>query len=165
MWLQLIFVLQTDALYVTDPAALHAILVRDQNTFRESTEFAGYIISLPCPFLSTDFVAVSLFGIIHRGDGVASVWGWCITIITCPVICSSCSPSSTGHEHKKQRKLIDPIFTAARIAKLTPLFYQVASQVNSSHCCFDLLLIPCSNHSCNRLWQQMCRQEGAQLTF
>lgn len=26
--------------------------------------------------LSTDFVALSLFGIIHRGDGVASVWGW-----------------------------------------------------------------------------------------
>ena len=36
---------QADALYVTDPAALHAILVRDQNIFQESTEFAGYCSS------------------------------------------------------------------------------------------------------------------------
>jgi len=83
----------TDALYITDPAALHAILIRDQNIFQESTEFAG------------------LFGIIHHGDGVASVW---------------------GNEHKKQRKLMDPIFSAARIAKLTPLFYQIAYQLQSS---------------------------------
>ncbi|KAF8225656.1 cytochrome P450 [Tricholoma matsutake] len=86
-------VIGADALYITDPAALYSILVRDQNTFRESTEFIG------------------LFGIMHRGNGVASVW---------------------GDEHKKQRKLIDPIFTAARIAKLTPLFYQVAYQLRSS---------------------------------
>ncbi|KAG6820910.1 hypothetical protein H0H93_009684 [Arthromyces matolae] len=82
-----------DALYVTDPAALNAILVRDHNLFQESTEFAG------------------LFGIIHHGDGLASVW---------------------GDEHKRQRKLVDPIFTPTRISRLTPLFHNVVRQLQAS---------------------------------
>ncbi|KAF5368275.1 hypothetical protein D9615_010373 [Tricholomella constricta] len=82
-----------EALYVTDPAALHAILVKDHDMFRESTEFAG------------------LFGVIHHGDGLASVY---------------------GDEHKKQRKLVDPIFTTTRISRLTPLFYNVTRQLQAS---------------------------------
>ncbi|KAJ7665633.1 cytochrome P450 [Mycena rosella] len=46
-----------DALYITDPAALNSILIRQQAWFPESTEFAG------------------LFGVIHCGDGVVSVQG------------------------------------------------------------------------------------------
>ncbi|RDB16522.1 hypothetical protein Hypma_002893 [Hypsizygus marmoreus] len=86
-------ILGSDALYVTDPAALQAILVRDYNVFRESTEFSG------------------LFGIVHHGDGLASVY---------------------GDEHKKQRKLVDPIFTPNRISKLTPLFYNVTRQMKAT---------------------------------
>ncbi|KAG5640549.1 hypothetical protein DXG03_008123, partial [Asterophora parasitica] len=82
-----------EALYVTDPAALHAVLVKDHDMFRESTEFAG------------------LFGVIHHGDGLASVY---------------------GEEHKKQRKLVDPIFTTTRISRLTPLFYNVTRQLQAS---------------------------------
>jgi cytochrome P450 len=47
-----------------------------------------------------------------------------------PVVSLILMRNLTGNEHKKQRKLIDPIFSAARIAKLTPLFYQVANQVS-----------------------------------
>ncbi|RDB16544.1 hypothetical protein Hypma_002917 [Hypsizygus marmoreus] len=83
----------SDALYITDPTALHSILVRDHNVFRNSIEFSG------------------LFGIVHHGDGLASVY---------------------DDEHKKQRKLIDPIFTPNRISKLTPLFYNVARQMKAS---------------------------------
>ncbi|KAJ7905901.1 cytochrome P450, partial [Mycena leptocephala] len=81
-----------DALYITDPAALNSILIRQQAWFPESTEFAG------------------LFGIIHCGDGVASV---------------------QGREHKKQRKYMDALFTAGRVSKLTPMFYQVTRQLQS----------------------------------
>ncbi|KAJ6582349.1 cytochrome P450 [Mycena capillaripes] len=81
-----------DALYITDPAALNSILIRQQAWFPESTEFAG------------------LFGIIHCGDGVASV---------------------KGREHKKQRKYMDTLFTASRVSKLTPMFYQVTRQLQS----------------------------------
>ncbi|KAJ6490885.1 cytochrome P450 [Mycena sanguinolenta] len=76
----------SDALYITDPAALNSILIKQQAWFPESTEFAG------------------LFGIIHCGDGVASV---------------------QGREHRKQRKYMDSLFTANRVSKLTPMFYHV----------------------------------------
>ncbi|KAF7356081.1 hypothetical protein MVEN_00938000 [Mycena venus] len=81
-----------DALYITDPAALNSILIRQQAWFPESTEFAG------------------LFGIVHCGDGVASV---------------------KGREHKKQRKYMDVLFTASRVSKLTPMFYRVARQLET----------------------------------
>ncbi|KAJ6592139.1 cytochrome P450 [Mycena vulgaris] len=76
-----------DALYITDPAALNAILIRQQAWFPESTEFAG------------------LFGVIHCGDGVASVQG------------------------PKQRKHMDALFTPSRVSKLMPLFYDVTRQL------------------------------------
>ncbi|KAF7369934.1 hypothetical protein MSAN_00622900 [Mycena sanguinolenta] len=82
----------SDALYITDPVALNSILIKQQAWFPESTEFAG------------------LFGIIHCGDGVASV---------------------QGREHKKQRKYIDTLFTANRVSKLTPMFYKVTRQLQA----------------------------------
>ncbi|KIJ93902.1 hypothetical protein K443DRAFT_134918 [Laccaria amethystina LaAM-08-1] len=48
-----------------------------------------------------------LFGIIHHGDGITCV---------------------TGSEHRKQRLLINPVFTAAFISKLSPLFYKIAHE-------------------------------------
>ncbi|KAF8217181.1 cytochrome P450 [Mycena galopus ATCC 62051] len=84
---------QADALYVTDPAALNSILIKQQAWFPESTEFAG------------------LFGIIHCGDGSDT------TVI--------------GREHRKQRKYMDPLFTASRVSKLTPMFYQVTRKLQA----------------------------------
>ncbi|KAF9464293.1 cytochrome P450 [Collybia nuda] len=83
-------VIGPDGLYISDPLALHSILVRDQNVFQESTEFSG------------------LFGVIHHGDQLASV---------------------QGDEHKKQRKLMNPAFTAAHVSKLSPLFYRIATEL------------------------------------
>lgn len=34
-----------------------------------------------------------------------------------------------GEEHKKQRKLMNPVFTAAHVSKLSPLFYRIATEV------------------------------------
>ncbi|KAL0563950.1 hypothetical protein V5O48_018108, partial [Marasmius crinis-equi] len=84
-----LFGIQKDALYITDPLALNAILVRNQQNFPESIEFSG------------------LFGIIHHGNSLASVW---------------------GEDHKKQRKMLNPVFTAAFVSKLTPTFYKIAFQ-------------------------------------
>ncbi|THU94004.1 cytochrome P450 [Dendrothele bispora CBS 962.96] len=81
--------LQRDALYVTDPLALNSILIRNQQNFPESIEFSG------------------LFGVIHHGNSLASVW---------------------GEHHKKQRKMMNPVFTAAFVSKLTPMFYKIAYQ-------------------------------------
>ncbi|KAL0958596.1 hypothetical protein HGRIS_013937 [Hohenbuehelia grisea] len=81
-----------DALYVTDPLALRTIIIKEQDNFCESNEFVG------------------LFGIIHHGDGVASV---------------------TGDEHRKQRRLMNPVFTASNVSKLTPAFYQIARELSA----------------------------------
>ncbi|KAJ7304515.1 cytochrome P450 [Mycena albidolilacea] len=88
----LVGVCSADALYITDPAALNSILIKQQAWFPESTEFAG------------------LFGIINCGDGVASV---------------------EGREHRKQRKYMDALFTASRVSKLMPMFYQVTRQLEA----------------------------------
>ncbi|PPR01289.1 hypothetical protein CVT24_006364 [Panaeolus cyanescens] len=82
--------LGSDALYISDPLALHSILVKDQYNFPESTEFSG------------------LFGVVHHGDQLASV---------------------SGEEHKKQRKLMNPVFTAAHVSKLCPLFHRIATEL------------------------------------
>lgn len=37
-----------------------------------------------------------------------------------------------GREHKKQRKYMDALFTASRVSKLTPMFYQVTREVPTS---------------------------------
>jgi cytochrome P450 len=71
----------------------------------------------------------------------------------------------TGNEHKKQRKLIDPIFSAARISKLTPLFYQVANQAS-----LLLLNLPVAGllvliFSCDRPWQRRSRHQGPRSMF
>ncbi|PPR01291.1 hypothetical protein CVT24_006366 [Panaeolus cyanescens] len=80
----------SDALYISDPLALHSVLVKDQYSFPESHEFAG------------------LFGVIHHGDQLASV---------------------SGEEHKKQRKLMNPVFTAAHVSRLCPLFHRIATEL------------------------------------
>ncbi|KAI4294315.1 cytochrome P450 [Schizophyllum commune Loenen D] len=84
------FGLQRDALYITDPLALHSILVRDQRIFEESEEFRG------------------LFGIIHHGDHSATAY---------------------GAEHKRLRRVLNPVFTAAFVSKLSPVFYGIAHQL------------------------------------
>ncbi|TRM57261.1 cytochrome P450 [Schizophyllum amplum] len=84
------FGLQKDALYITDPLALHSILVRDQRVFEESTEFRG------------------LFGIIHHGEHTATAY---------------------GAAHKRLRRVLNPIFTAAFVSKLSPIFYKIGFQL------------------------------------
>ncbi|KAF8217205.1 cytochrome P450 [Mycena galopus ATCC 62051] len=96
-----------DALYITDPAALNSILVKQQAWFPESTEFAG------------------LFGVIHCGDGVASVQG------PRPSSFILTAQTHVGREHKKQRKHMNALFTASRVSKLTPLLYDVGRQLQS----------------------------------
>ena len=38
-----------------------------------------------------------------------------------------------GTQHKKQRKMLNPVFSGAHMRNLTPLFYEVAGKVASHH--------------------------------
>ncbi|PPQ73928.1 hypothetical protein CVT24_012770 [Panaeolus cyanescens] len=80
----------SDGLYISDPLALHSILVKDQYNFPESTDFSG------------------LFGIVHHGESLSSV---------------------SGKEHKQQRKILNPVFTAAHVSKLSSLFHRIATEL------------------------------------
>ncbi|KAJ8489526.1 hypothetical protein ONZ45_g13544 [Pleurotus djamor] len=82
--------LSSDALYITDPLALRTILIKKQESFLE--EFAG------------------LFGIVHHGDSMTSVW---------------------GAEHRRQRKLINPVFNSANVSRLLPILWEVADQLRA----------------------------------
>ncbi|KAK1223832.1 hypothetical protein PQX77_013286 [Marasmius sp. AFHP31] len=102
--------LQKDALSGSDPLALNSILVRNQQNFPESFEFSGYG-SLSSPAYVFSPINKRLFGVIHHGNSLASVW---------------------GEDHKKGRNMLDPVFnTAAFVSNLTPIFYKIAFQVIS----------------------------------
>ncbi len=44
-----------------------------------------------------------------------------------------------GPHHKKQRKMLNPVFSVAHMRNLTPLFYDITGRV--SHCLWELRLV------------------------
>ncbi|KAJ7637635.1 cytochrome P450 [Mycena polygramma] len=79
-------------LFVSDPKALHQILVKDQDIFEE-------------PHYVTRGTRVSF------GEGILS---------------------TIGAQHKKQRKLLNPVFSAAHLRKMVPVFFGVAQRVRTT---------------------------------
>ncbi|EIN05345.1 cytochrome P450 [Punctularia strigosozonata HHB-11173 SS5] len=76
-------------LYVSDPRALHHILVKDQDGFEESMGLTE---------------ATKLF------------WGKGLI-------------GSVGDDHKKQRKMLNPVFSTANLREIKPVFSQVTKQL------------------------------------
>ena len=54
--------------------------------------------------------------------------------------------AATGSEHKKQRKLLSPAFSAAHVRGLAPVFYAIAGKVRS-----DSVVHVCSSDPSNPL--------------
>ncbi|KAG1829189.1 cytochrome P450 [Suillus variegatus] len=78
-------------LYVSDPRALHHILVKEQHTFEENDSF------LSCNKL--------IFG-----DGLIS---------------------TLGEQHRKQRKMLNPVFSTANMRELLPVIQTISHQLKS----------------------------------
>ncbi|KAJ3541618.1 hypothetical protein NMY22_g3820 [Coprinellus aureogranulatus] len=76
-------------LYVYDPKALHHIVVKDQYTYEESSDFI-------------------LTNLRTFGPGLLS---------------------TLGDHHKKQRKMLNPVFSTAHMRDMTPTFYGVAHKL------------------------------------
>ncbi|EPS92688.1 hypothetical protein FOMPIDRAFT_82656, partial [Fomitopsis schrenkii] len=72
-------------LYVSDSKALHAMLIKDESIFEETSEFVG----------------------LNR-----AVFGTCLL-------------STLGPHHDRQRKLLNPVFSANHLRNLLPLFYDL----------------------------------------
>lgn len=69
-------------------------------------------------------IIYSLFGIIHHGDHSATAYG---TLHFLDII--QHSDHLEGAEHKRLRRVLNPVFTAAFVSKLSPVFYGIAYQL------------------------------------
>ncbi|PCH40536.1 cytochrome P450 [Wolfiporia cocos MD-104 SS10] len=79
-------------LYISDPKALHHLLIKEETVFEESQRF-----------LSTNQVMF--------GPGLLS---------------------TLGEHHRKQRKMLNPVFSVAHMREMLPIFYNVVHRVRDA---------------------------------
>ncbi|EPQ50340.1 cytochrome P450 [Gloeophyllum trabeum ATCC 11539] len=78
-----------EQLYISDPRALHSIILSDHDAFEETRVF-----------IETNKVIF--------GEGLVA---------------------TTGEHHKRQRKIVLPIFSTANLRRITPVFYEIAHKL------------------------------------
>ncbi|CAE7231830.1 unnamed protein product [Rhizoctonia solani] len=93
--------------YVSDPNALHDILVKQQDVFEETSWF----------IVSNE---------LTMGKGLLATTGTSPD----PVVLEL--SSFPGTQHRKQRKMIGPFFSMRHLAEMTPLFFEVVSKVRDT---------------------------------
>ncbi|KAF9533506.1 cytochrome P450 [Crepidotus variabilis] len=79
-------------LYVSDPLALHHIVVKDQHIYEETSGFIG-------------------LNNLMFGPGLLS---------------------TLGDTHRKQRKILNPVFSSARMREMVPIFHQVTKKLHDA---------------------------------
>ncbi|KZT12276.1 cytochrome P450 [Laetiporus sulphureus 93-53] len=79
-------------LYVSDPKALHAVIMKDEQIYQESDTF------------------IVMNNLIF-GPGLLS---------------------TLGEHHRKQRKMLNPVFSVAHMRRMLPLFYQVVYKLRDA---------------------------------
>lgn len=97
--------------FVSDPAALYQIVVKDQHIFTETRTF-----------ISSNSLTF--------GPGLLA---------------------TEGDMHRRQRKMLNPVFSTAHMRDIAPIIYPIAHKVESSlHCarCFDLTVCTSSLFHC-----------------
>ncbi|KAJ7839582.1 cytochrome P450 [Mycena olivaceomarginata] len=100
---------QEKQLYVFDPKSLHQILVKDQDIFEE-------------PHFIIRGTRVSF------GEGILSTLGAAINFwyIFSGVYLNA------GEQHKKQRKMLNPVFSAAHLRQMVPIFFGVGKRLRGA---------------------------------
>ncbi|KAJ7288852.1 cytochrome P450 [Mycena rebaudengoi] len=89
-------------LYVFDPAALHTIVIDDADIYEEDMTYMKY---------------GSQFSIAHSLTVTHLIWGKGIL-------------STTGEDHRRFRKILQPAFSTTNIREMMPAFYEVAERVH-----------------------------------
>ena len=107
-------------LHVYDPKALHSILVKDQDSFYRGRIINRLFYFLVHFHLYSDLQSCISFGMLLFGPGLLS---------------------TSGATHKKQRKMLNPVFSGAHMRNLTPIFHEVSRKVRA------LTLLRCSHVS------------------
>ena len=103
---------QTRWLHVYDTKALHSIYVKDQESYSRDAR------TMLCVYL----MILIAYGMDQFANGVRLPRT--NTLLFGPGLLST-----SGHEHRRQRKLLNPAFSAAHMRGLTPMFYNIAGKV------------------------------------
>ena len=97
-------------LHVYDTKALHSILVKDQDSFYRGRIINRLFYFLVHFYLCSDSRSCNSFGMLLFGPGLLS---------------------TSGITHKKQRKMLNPVFSGAHMRNLTPIFHEVSRKVRA----------------------------------
>ncbi|CCL98712.1 uncharacterized protein FIBRA_00716 [Fibroporia radiculosa] len=94
-------------LYVFDPKALHTMTVKDQATFEEGSDFIKCDISVSYSHASI-FTWRSSANLLVFGPGLLS---------------------TLGEQHRRQKKMLNPVFSINHMRRLLPIFYETVHQL------------------------------------
>ncbi|KAJ7336312.1 cytochrome P450 [Mycena albidolilacea] len=115
---------QEKQLYVFDPKSLHQILVKVPETWAE------FVLSLPIQdhniFEEPHFVIRGTR--VFFGEGILSTLGAAINF---RYIFSGVYLNA-GEQHKKQRKMLNPVFSAAHLRQMVPIFFGVGKRLRGA---------------------------------
>ena len=93
-------------LHVYDPKALHSIAIKDQDIWsKNSTSFKYVLVHL---FIMNIHIIMYACSTLLLGPGLLT---------------------TESAQHRKQRKMLTPVFSVAYLRNVTPLFYEVAHKV------------------------------------
>ncbi|KAG6887811.1 hypothetical protein C0995_012548 [Termitomyces sp. Mi166 len=127
-------------LHIYDPKALHHILVKvgqsdiniedleisipqDQNVYEEPNSLLVYVI-FNRTIISMNFLSRS--NMLTMGRGLVSTIG--ASNIQLSYLVSS---TGLGEEHKKQRKMLTPVFSTVHMRKMAPTFNNIAKKLET----------------------------------
>ncbi|KAE9394332.1 cytochrome P450 [Gymnopus androsaceus JB14] len=98
-----------EQLYISDPHALQSIILKDQDSFEETAVFidTNKIIFGPGKLIFFAFRQISCPS-NGREPGLVA---------------------TTGDVHKKQRKMVTPVFSIPQLKRLTPVVYDIAEKL------------------------------------
>ena len=99
-------------LVIHDPKALHTVMVKNQELYSKSfgpSKYVAYAVGIPLDALKPRADCSELMVLL--GPGLLS---------------------TRGMQHKKQRKLLNPVFSSPHLRDMSQTFYKVAHKVRPS---------------------------------
>ena len=117
---------QDQQLYVSDPLALHHVVVKEQHIYTETDMF------IMCVYCRQVSCRLELLGAGETRSFSAK--GSFQPLVRFPLSTQrndSCSILYEGEQHRKQRKILNPVFSLANMRELLPVIQPIASKMRS----------------------------------
>ena len=111
-------------LYIFDPDAMHNVIVKDQYIYEEAAFFIK-CVQLYLRYTMRD-LTVPRSNLLHFGPGLLGTLGksYGIPNTRLPKLISA-----SGDHHRKQRKLLNPVFSIAHMRRMIPIFTNIGHKV------------------------------------